>query len=270
MAIGVIAGGILVGATWVPHGALLAIAALAAMCIGAGGNAVNDIADVRIDRINRPDRPIPGGDISTSQARMVWIGLSLIGLLLALWISPAHGVLAAVCILLLFVYSRWFKQLPLIGNATVALLTALALLFGGLVEWTTLRAIPPALTAGMAFAGITTLAREIVKDVEDLPGDAQTGIRTLPILAGIRPSLRLAIGLLFITLIAIPSATAFGLPPLFLVLSIPAAAALLVCILFLLSVSEDRESSAPNIRRASTWIKLTMVLGLAALAFSGA
>ena len=78
------------------------------------------------------------------------------------------------------------------------------------------------------------------------------------------------LAILFITLIGIPSATAFGLPPLFLVLSIPAAAALLVCILFLLSVSEDRESSAPNIRRASTWIKLTMVLGLAALAFSGA
>lgn len=269
MAAGVIAGGLLAGVTWDPHAPMLAVAALAAMCIGAGGNVINDIADLQIDRINRPDRPIPKGEVSTLQARVVWVGLSLAGLLLALWISAAHGILATICILLLFIYSKWFKQLPLIGNVIVALLTALALLFGGLVEWTTLRAIPLALSMGMAFAGITTLAREIVKDVEDLPGDSLTGIRTFPIIAGIQPSLRLAIGLLFLTLVGIPLATAFGMPPLFLVLAIPAAASLLVCILFLQNASSDGEPSATNIRRASSWIKLTMICGLAALAFSG-
>lgn len=269
MAVGVIVGGVLADATWIPHVGGLAVAALAAMCIGAAGNVINDIVDLPIDRINRPDRPLPQGDVSVSQARRVWVVLSLIGLILAAWISMTHVILAGAAVVLLFAYSAWFKQQPLIGNVTVAVLTALALLFGGLVAWETLMAMPPALMAGMAFAVVTTLAREIIKDVEDVAGDAMAGIRTLPIIAGVRVSVWVTIGLLLLTLVGLPLALAVGLPPLFLALSLPAAAGLLVSIWFLLDIRDDLESSRRNARRTSAGIKITMILGLAALAFSG-
>lgn len=269
MAVGVIVGGLLVGATWVLEASMLAITALAAMCIGAGGNAINDIMDLPIDRINRPDRPLPQGDVSVSQARVVWILLSLIGFGLALWISTLHAILAGLAIGLLIAYSAWFKQQPLIGNVTVAILTALALLFGGLAVQETPGVLPAALIVGMAFAIATTLAREIIKDVEDMQGDAETGIRTLPIVAGVRTSVWLTIALLLVTLVGFPLVLAVGLPPLFLALSLPAACTVLVSIWTVMNLQDDPEDYRTHARRTSNWIKITMVCGLVALAFAG-
>jgi geranylgeranylglycerol-phosphate geranylgeranyltransferase len=53
-------------------------------------------------------------------------------------------------------------------------------------------------------AGLATLAREIVKDIEDVPGDRAEGLRTLPIVLGARPALVLAALALALAVLASP------------------------------------------------------------------
>ena len=77
---------------------------------------------------------------------------------------------------LLFVYSRFWKRALLVGNLVVAALIAAVLLYGG---WAV--GAPEAAGVGAFFAFLTTLAREIVKDVEDVPGDAAADARTLAV-----------------------------------------------------------------------------------------
>jgi 4-hydroxybenzoate polyprenyltransferase len=102
-------------------------------------------------------------------------------------------LLAAV---LLYGYSQNFKRQLLAGNFIVALLTALAVLIEPIYEIVSISVLAlrfpvPAQTLinillfYTAFAFITTLTREIVKDAEDMVGDLDSGCKTLPIVAGI-------------------------------------------------------------------------------------
>jgi len=60
-------------------------------------------------------------------------------------------------------------------------------LIGGFVVGNLIRVIPLAICVFFA-----TVAREVVKDIEDLPGDRTTRVQTLPMLIGPRQASRLA------------------------------------------------------------------------------
>lgn len=178
---------------------LLMTAAVSAGLVAAGGNAINDFHDVEIDRINAPRRPLPSGAVMPAGARIMWAATSAAGILLGLAVSFLHAALAAGCVLLLYAYSVSLKRTPLAGNAIISAVTATALLYGALVH-----TLSPPVLAGVFFAFTTTLAREIVKDVQDVEGDAQAGARTLPIVLGERIAMILAGALLLATVLATP------------------------------------------------------------------
>ena len=79
-------------------------------------------------------------------------------------------------------YSNQLKRLPLVGNIAVALLSAVS------VAVVALQFPQNAYLVFVfaVFAFFITLIREIVKDMEDVRGDATFGCRTLPIVLGIR------------------------------------------------------------------------------------
>src|SRR4051812_35885215 len=66
-------------------------AALATTLISSAGFIINNIFDINIDRINRPDRPLAAGRISLRFARGLYLVYSVIGILLALSVSPLLG-----------------------------------------------------------------------------------------------------------------------------------------------------------------------------------
>jgi geranylgeranylglycerol-phosphate geranylgeranyltransferase len=70
------------------------------------------------------------------------------------------------------------------GNLTVALLSGLAFVYGGLA----VGRIEQAIVVGI-FAFFYHWAREIIKDVEDIEGDRSQRIRTLPICYGVKTAL---------------------------------------------------------------------------------
>ncbi|GAB3579301.1 geranylgeranylglycerol-phosphate geranylgeranyltransferase [Hymenobacter daeguensis] len=158
---------------------------LAALLVAAAGYIINDYYDVKIDAINRPDRLVVGRVVNRRKAMLAHMLLSGTGVLLAGWLHPVLGLVTLGTALLLWGYSARFKRVALIGNLSIALLTAALVLLPELqlqlarndshsVVW------PYALAAFLL-----TVVREIVKDVEDMRGDAQHGCRTLPLVWGV-------------------------------------------------------------------------------------
>jgi geranylgeranylglycerol-phosphate geranylgeranyltransferase len=158
--------------------------------VTAAGNVINDYFDVEIDRVNRPDRPIPSGQITPGAACVYAVTLFLAGLFVCLFTNELCIAIAVFNSLLLVVYSAWLKRSLLLGNIAVAYLSGSMFLFGGALSGL------PGVFHVLPFAVMTffaMLARELVKDAEDVEGDAKSGAVTLPIRYGIRPTAILAL-----------------------------------------------------------------------------
>ena len=166
---------------------LLLFAAVA--LITAAGNVINDYFDIEIDRVNRPDRPIPSGKVTLPAARALAVTLFLAGILVCLKTNALCIAIAVFNALLLIVYAARLKRTPLIGNIAVSYLAASMFLFGGALDGV------PGISQVMPFAAMTffaMLARELVKDAEDVEGDRASGAATLPILRGIPITVHIA------------------------------------------------------------------------------
>ncbi|UPM43154.1 geranylgeranylglycerol-phosphate geranylgeranyltransferase [Halocatena salina] len=193
--------GAYVGSNIVQHLIPVGAASVATVLATGAGNAVNDYFDREIDRINAPDRPIPRGDVSPRGALTLSIGLfaAAVGISLVLpWLAIA---IAVVNLIALVAYTELFKGLPGVGNVVVACLGGSTFLFGGAaVESGSLETV--AILA--LLAALSTICREIVKDVEDIDGDRQEGLNTLPIAIGARPALFIALVSCLATVFASP------------------------------------------------------------------
>lgn len=155
-----------------------ALGSAAMALLAAAGNMQNDALDLEADRINRPDRPLPSGRISRGAVLTVSIFLYLLAVLAALALGRSESLLTAGMGLLLCAYNLRLKALPLLGNLAVAVLCALAIYLPELGRAPDFTAIP------VLFAFLTTLAREVAKDAEDMAGDLAIGYLTLPIRFG--------------------------------------------------------------------------------------
>lgn len=187
----------------------LGLLGLAVLFIAAAGYIINDYFDVNIDLINKPDEVIVNRFISRRWA-MWWHGfLSVAGVAISVYLGiRLHFFLLPVfnlgCVLLLFVYSISLKRQLLSGNILVSLLTAWGvgvLLAIGINDdlQQQLRhhlhpelVLPPVNYARFSrigilyvtFSFIISMIREVIKDMEDVEGDARYGCKTLPIVWG--------------------------------------------------------------------------------------
>ncbi|KXS40193.1 MAG: prenyltransferase [Methanolobus sp. T82-4] len=155
---------------------------LTVFLITGAGNAINDYYDIDIDRINKPDRPIPSGRIGLSTALYFSLALFALGTLFAFIINPVCGIIALVNSMLLIYYARTLKRTAFLGNLAVGYLTGSTFLFGGAVFFE--RGGLEDVFILFLLATLATIAREIVKDIEDIDGDMRDGARTLPIVIG--------------------------------------------------------------------------------------
>jgi geranylgeranylglycerol-phosphate geranylgeranyltransferase len=155
------------------------IAALVVFLIMGAGNALNDYFDCKIDAVNKPERPIPSGRMSKNTAAIYSAVLFVVGVVLAAYMGPLAGIIAASSSILLILYAYKLKKMSLVGNASIALLTGLCFIFAGVVVGNI------NVSVAMAFyAFLMTMAREMVKDIEDVEGDKMEGATTFPIVHG--------------------------------------------------------------------------------------
>lgn len=155
---------------------------LSTVFIAAAGYIINDYFDVKIDLVNKPDRVVIGRYLK----RRVAIGahqlLSVIGCLIGLYLSRWVFVIDVMSVSLLWFYSAQFKRQPLIGNIVISLLTALSFIVLAVYY----RQNAQMLLIYALFSFGISLIREIIKDMQDIRGDARFGCRTLPIIWGLR------------------------------------------------------------------------------------
>ncbi|MDK2893039.1 geranylgeranylglycerol-phosphate geranylgeranyltransferase [Methanohalophilus sp.] len=219
--------------------------------ITGAGNTINDYYDIHIDSINRPQRPIPSGRVSARNALYFSFLLFAVGIFLAFWINYVCVAIAIINSFLLVLYARNLKSMPLVGNVSVGYLTGSTFLFGGAVF-----GIGGVYALAILFllATFATIAREIVKDIEDMEGDMQEGAKTLPIVAGEKVSKFLASALGIIGIIASPYPYLTGLlGEGYLYLVVLADAVFIFAILAILR---------GNPGKSSKWFKYAMFLAL--------
>ena len=134
--------------------------------ITGAGNTINDYFDLAIDMVNRPDRPIPSGAVTTTGALLFSGFLFIGGILIDLFTNPFCAFFAIFNSILLVVYAKKLKSTPFLGNLAVASLSGSIFLFGGAFAGLS------GLVNNVVIALITILAmlaREILKDAEDVP-----------------------------------------------------------------------------------------------------
>jgi len=251
-AAGVLAGG------WIALGRIalsreLVFAAISALALGAVGNTWNDIRDVAADRVNRPrTRPFAAGQVSRGVAHLIVFDGAVLGLVFAGLVSGWLFLFAVAALVVMFVYSPLLKPRPLLGNVAVAVVAGSPPFYGALAL-----GAPAAGAVPWVLAALLHFVREVVKDVEDEPGDRMIGRRTVPIALGRRPAMVLAAGvaLLFVPAsLLLPRNAGYG--GAYFVIALLAQMAVLVAATWLL---------LGRVERVSPLLKGAMVVGLIAL-----
>jgi len=177
----------------------------ASLMIAAAGYIINDYFDLNIDAVNKPDRVVVDRLVKRRWAILWHMALSLGGLFLSILVSYRTGtwIIAFAnlcCIILLWFYSTTFKKKLLSGNIIIAALTAWVILVIYFFAGADIDVWKPGtgyydprkffkitmLYAGFAF--VVSLIREVIKDLEDMEGDARYQCRTMPIVWGVPAS----------------------------------------------------------------------------------
>jgi 4-hydroxybenzoate polyprenyltransferase len=174
---------------------------LSSVLIAAAGYIINDYFDLNIDRVNRPDKLVVEKLIKRRWTIIWHWVLSGLGVLLGIYVSwklrtPLVGLSNLGCVILLWFYSTTFKRKLLIGNVLISLLTAWVILvlylceirFHGLLDMDYRRILSRLFKFTIVYGGfafIISLIREVVKDIEDMDGDARYNCRTMPIVWGV-------------------------------------------------------------------------------------
>jgi 4-hydroxybenzoate polyprenyltransferase len=194
--------------------------------IAAAGYIINDYFDTRIDRINKPEQVIVGRVIKRRVAMVLHLSLSSLGLLIGIYLSFKVGnwklsFIHLFSIIALWFYSTHLKKQLLSGNLLISVLAALVPITAGLYEFASGSIINlnilNAYVEGMgnsllrkgaflvigysAFAFLSNLIREIVKDIEDMDGDQADGAQTLPLAVGETQAKFISISVVIFTII---------------------------------------------------------------------
>lgn len=263
-----------------------AMLVLATVLLAAGGYAINDYFDTKTDAINRPKRVLVGKTFTRQFAIKLHFTLSTIGSLLGIAASLYVGVWQFALIFpfvggLLWFYSTTYKAQLLLGNLIISVMAAMVPLIVLMFEFArithtilivvqqnqiNLNAIVFWVMGFALFAFLTTFIREVVKDMEDFEGDAQTGRNTIPVAWGMKNAKLVAIMAIVAEVVAIywtfyqylsvlPSGSTDWLSLSYLTITIAIPFAILLFRIV-------HASAQSHYKLASTLIKLVMLAGV--------
>ena len=241
----------------------------------AGGYIINDLFDVETDHVNRPNKRILKRDISHKAAIVYYIILTALGQICGYYAGLGIGLFASAIAVLLYFYSSDLKAMGLPGNSLIAFMSGSVIYIAsrGIHE------INSAYFAEYAFlAFLLTMARELVKDAEDVEGDKEQGCETFPILHGTRKTNILSnVILALIVIFLVTAAYLLSIESFFNVKSTieihsfiyPAFLLLALVPMILKSMwMIGKANNKRDYKKISKWLKLTMLIGLISVLFS--
>lgn len=188
---------------------------LTTILLAGAGYLINNIFDKETDNINKPDDVIIGKYISEDKAFNIYIAFNIIGVGIGFYLSnligkPAFALLFILISATLYLYASSLKQSLLIGNIIVAVLTSFTVIILGIFNLYPLITPDNQAFLGLIFqvlldyalfAFIINFIREIVKDLEDVNGDYNQGMNTLPIALGVTRTTRLVFLISFVPIV---------------------------------------------------------------------
>jgi 4-hydroxybenzoate polyprenyltransferase len=263
---------------------LFSILVLSTILIAAAGYIINDYFDVKTDLINHPDTVVIGRVIKRRWAIILHLIFTIAGLLLGLYCALKTGYLRLaafhiVAPVLLWFYSIDFKKRLLLGNVIVSLLTASVAFIPMVYEIGVLQHIQPGFSLQnkvvivasfkiigifSVFSFISSMAREIIKDMEDYKGDKETGGYTMPIYWGIQAGKITAFFLILIIVMLLLFVSYNTYKTYRTLLSthiIYIVSALILPMLFLMRLI-IKSNTQKQFKKASLLLKLIMLMGL--------
>jgi 4-hydroxybenzoate polyprenyltransferase len=183
---------------------------LAVLSITAAGYIINDIFDIKTDLINKPTKTIVSKTITLETAKTWYKTTNSIGIILGVALcikvnKPTYSFIFMGIALLLYLYSKKIKSIPLLGNTLVSLLTAVGVLILPLFDinlieiYNTNPIVIQLIVLLTIFSFFLNLLREILKDIEDINGDYYLNMNTLPILIGRNRAKKLVLILTILT-----------------------------------------------------------------------
>ena len=240
---------------------------LTIVLITAGGNFINDYFDVRVDRINKPNAVYVETQVKRRVVILAHIVTTTIGILISFFVGKSmHSYmpfLAAIAVsIALGLYTPFFKKRVLYGNLLVSICIGVIPLWSvwpNLSEWEI--CFWTIVFSGFAFS--VNFSREILKDIEDIEGDAAENYKTLPVVMGTQTARIYALLFLFVALIIggvtlfIASTRNYSLGKLYLIgtgMCLP----LTVCV-FAVFIANSKE----GFHKASLILKIAMAVGIA-------
>ena len=185
-ACGVVASGVSLRDNWI---LILIGILLAGPLVCATSQAVNDWFDRHVDAINEPNRPIPSGRMPGRWGLYLAVLWTMVSRAVALALGPWGFGAAALGLALAWAYSMppirlkengWWGNLACgLSYEGLAWITGAAVMAGGAFPET--RSVILALLYSLGAHGIMTL-----NDFKSMRGDAQMGVRSLPVQLGPR------------------------------------------------------------------------------------
>jgi 4-hydroxybenzoate polyprenyltransferase len=258
------------------------ILSLSSILIAAAGYTINDYFDLNIDRVNKPGKIVVERVIKRRWT-IIWHWIfSGLGIVLGFYVSwklhnPIIGLSNMICVGLLWFYSTTFKRKLLIGNIVVSLLTAWVILVLYACEFRLHRFVDPLYHQPLAriykfailyaaFAFIISLIREVVKDMEDMEGDAHDGCRTMPIVWGI-PVSKVFVATWLVVLIAALVAVQFYVLQYRWWWSVGYSLVCIILPLVRMLIDLRKAVTSGDYHQLSSLIKIIMLLGILSMIF---
>jgi 4-hydroxybenzoate polyprenyltransferase len=178
---------------------------LSTALIAGAGNMINDYFDVKADRVNKPHRLIISKHVKRRWAIILHWVFNFSALIISIYLSSKYSTFWYVFINLLAIntlwfYSVYFKKKIFFGNLIIAIMT-------GFIPLLALSFFVFSKDSGVFnqvkghwyenpqfhivyllsfFAMMQNLAREICKDIADIPGDRKIHVKSIPMKYGLK------------------------------------------------------------------------------------
>ena len=168
----------------------------------ASGYLINNFFDFNSDAVNGKNQFY----FSKSHYLISYI-IHVILSFFFIFISDLSGAwiqLVFYCHMLVLFYSVFLQRIPLIGNLAVAILCGIVVYIPHILlvgfQWNNNFNLQDSNSELLViFSMLFTLARELIKDVEDLQGDQKTNSNTIAVTFGVKTSKTLIISVFFIS-----------------------------------------------------------------------
>ncbi|MDO8489098.1 MAG: UbiA family prenyltransferase [Candidatus Omnitrophota bacterium] len=181
------------------------LGALSAAVLNAASNVNNQYFDLDIDKINKPFRPFPSGRISKRQIIIFVLLLYLSALILSLLVNLRLFLIILITAIISFYYSApplRAKRYPFLSNIFIAFPRGMLLIVAGWSVSKPVFNIQPWFI-GLIFA-LYLAGAASTKDFSDIKGDSQFGVKTLPVLYGVKRAAQMISPFFYLPFLLIP------------------------------------------------------------------